>query len=128
MNGLYNQQKEKGLLEVQNDIKDDKGKKLIVTGFVCCDDKGYHLKQSAPTVMQNKLEKAGFRGFYTHSLRKTHTTELARSGMPLHAVSERLGHEDITTTLKFYTHNTEEDKNILNNFIRGIEHKIREDG
>lgn len=121
MKGLYNQQKEKGLLEVQNDIKNEDGKKLNVTGFVCCDDKGYHLKQSAPTVMQNTLEKAGFRGFYSHSLRKTHTTELARSGMPLHAVSERLGHEDITTTLKFYTHNTEEDKKILNDFIRGIE-------
>lgn len=120
MKRLYEEHKEKGFLDVENKMQDEKDRGLIVKGFVCCDEKGCHLNQSAPTVMQNILERAGYKGFTSHGLRKTHTTELARSGMPLHAVSERLGHKDITTTLKFYTYNTDEDNLILNNFVRGI--------
>lgn len=119
MKKLYEEHKEKGFIDVENKMQNEKGKHLTLKGFVCCDEAGNHLKQSAPTVMQNILEKAGYKGFNSHSLRKTHTTELARSGMPLHAVSERLGHNDITTTLNFYTYNTEEDNTILNNYIRG---------
>lgn len=124
---LYKEHKQKGFLDVENKMQNEKGKSLIVKGFVCCDEEGCHLNKSAPTVMQNILEKAGYKGFNSHSLRKTHTTELARSGMPLHAVSARLGHNDITTTLKFYTYNTDEDNRILNDFIRNIGQSKRED-
>lgn len=118
MKELYKIHKAKGFLNVESTMQNEKRNKLIIKGFVCCDEKGYHLKQSAPTVMQGILEKSGYKGFYSHSLRKTHTSELASSGMPLSAVRDRLGHESIETTLAFYTYTLEDDMNKLNNFIR----------
>ena len=39
-----------------------------------------------------------------HSLRHTHATWLLQSGVDVRTVSERLGHSDVTTTLKVYAH------------------------
>lgn len=118
MKELYEVHRQKGFLDVKNIMQDEEGNSIIIKGFVCCDEKGSHLKQSAPTVMQKILEKSGYKGFYTHSLRKTHTSELASSGMSLAAVRDRLGHESIETTLAFYTYTLEDDMKKLNEFIR----------
>lgn len=45
--------------------------------------------------------------FNFHSLRHTHATMLIESGVSPKAVQERLGHENIETTLQTYVHNTE---------------------
>lgn len=45
--------------------------------------------------------------FNFHSLRHTHATKLIESGVSPKAVQERLGHENIETTLQTYVHNTE---------------------
>ena len=45
--------------------------------------------------------------FNFHSLRHTHATTLIESGVSPKAVQERLGHENIQTTLQTYVHNTE---------------------
>jgi integrase len=42
------------------------------------------------------------RGF--HTLRHSHATWLLSRGIPIQAVSERLGHTKVTTTLAFYAH------------------------
>lgn len=46
--------------------------------------------------------------FNFHSLRHTHATMLIESGVSPKAVQQRLGHENIETTLQTYVHNTEE--------------------
>lgn len=46
--------------------------------------------------------------FNFHSLRHTHATKLIEAGVSPKAVQKRLGHENITTTLQTYVHNTEE--------------------
>ena len=44
------------------------------------------------------------KGASFHSLRHTHTSHLLASGVPLTAVSARLGHGSIRTTLETYSH------------------------
>lgn len=46
--------------------------------------------------------------FNFHSLRHTHATMLIESGVSPKTVQERLGHENIETTMQTYVHNTEE--------------------
>ncbi len=45
-----------------------------------------------------------------HALRHTFATTLIRNGVDIKAVSEILGHEDVSTTLKIYHHTIEEQK------------------
>lgn len=45
--------------------------------------------------------------FNFHSLRHTHATKMIEQGVSPKAVQERLGHENIETTLQTYVHNTE---------------------
>ena len=46
-----------------------------------------------------------------HDIRHSHATELLSMGIPIQDVSRRLGHADVATTLKIYTHsNLEQDK------------------
>lgn len=55
--------------------------------------------------------------FNFHSLRHTHATMLIESGVSPKAVQERLGHENIETTLQTYVHNTESmDQNAVDVF------------
>lgn len=49
--------------------------------------------------------------FDYHSLRHTHATRLIESGASIKSVQERLGHEDIKTTMNTYVHTTEEMEN-----------------
>jgi len=43
-------------------------------------------------------------GYCLHSARHAHATQLLRKKMPVKAVSQRLGHSDVTTTLRTYAH------------------------
>lgn len=53
----------------------------------------------------SKLAKrAGYEGFRFHDLRHTHATILLSAGEYINAVSERLGHADVDTTLRTYGH------------------------
>lgn len=46
-----------------------------------------------------------------HDIRHSHATDLLSMGVPIQDVSRRLGHSDVATTLKIYTHsNMEQDK------------------
>lgn len=48
------------------------------------------------------LEKEGLAQFTLHNLRHTYATHLLRSGIPIKAVSERLGHSNASITLNVY--------------------------
>ena len=49
--------------------------------------------------------------FNFHALRHTHATMLIEAGVPVKAVSERLGHGNIRTTLETYVHVTDSMRN-----------------
>lgn len=48
-------------------------------------------------------EETSVTDFKFHSLRKTHITELAALGTPVHILMQHVGHKKVSTTLKFYT-------------------------
>ncbi|MDE2183474.1 MAG: site-specific integrase [Alphaproteobacteria bacterium] len=50
--------------------------------------------------------KLGFTGLRFHDLRHTHATLLLQAGVPVAAVSARLGHSNPSVTLSIYTHST----------------------
>jgi integrase len=50
------------------------------------------------------IKKAGVRRIRFHDLRHTHSAMLIRTGSSPGTVQERLGHEDIETTFKYYGH------------------------
>lgn len=62
-------------------------------------------------------------GFTPHCLRHTHATYLLRNGVPVIAVSRRLGHRDCKTTLNVYNHCMIDDNekviNLLNSLSNG---------
>ena len=60
--------------------------------------------QHTSSVIHHEL---GDKDFTFHSLRHTHATMLAEADMPQKYTQQRLGHKDITVTLKYYTHLTE---------------------
>lgn len=53
---------------------------------------------------QRILEREGMQKLRFHDLRHTHATLLLMAGVNIKVVSERLGHKDVTTTLKIYSH------------------------
>nr|WP_255594370.1 MULTISPECIES: site-specific integrase [Terrabacteria group] len=60
------------------------------------------------TVVQKQFKKAikksGVKEIRLHDLRHSHATILINNGVNIVAVSKRLGHSDINTTLRVYTH------------------------
>ena len=62
--------------------------------------------------MENILDRCGItdKTNLVHALRHTFATTLIRNGVDIKAVSEILGHEDVSTTLKIYHHTIEEQK------------------
>ena len=55
------------------------------------------------TIMR-RLQKAGIENTSLHSLRHSNATNLLSKGVPLSAVSARLGHADPSTTNRIYNH------------------------
>lgn len=53
----------------------------------------------------------GLKKITVHDIRHSHATDLLSMGVPIQDVSRRLGHSDVATTLKIYTHsNMKQDK------------------
>jgi integrase len=59
-------------------------------------------------------------GYCLHSARHAHATTLLRKKMPVKAVSQRLGHSDVTTTLRTYAHVFEADDAELAEAMEGL--------
>jgi integrase len=56
-----------------------------------------------------RMKKAGIKNASLHTLRHTHATGLLSKGVPLPAVSVRLGHADVNITARIYSHALPED-------------------
>jgi integrase len=85
-------------------------KKMLAWGFadrpVFCSChggflRGYNLLRNS---FQPILARAGLPKLRFHDLRHTHATALLSKGLPIKAVSQRLGHSDVGITLRVYAH------------------------
>ncbi len=76
-------------------------------GLVFCQEDGRPLDpRSFARSFERLSQRAGLPRIPFHALRHTHATLLIEAGVSMKAVSERLGHSDITTTLGIYSHTT----------------------
>ena len=86
--------------------------------FLNPEGKAYFGTFSLTTCFENACSRAGIKGLRFHDLRHTAATRLVESGVPLHAVSNLLGHSSVRVTER-YSHPDESVKEaveILGNF------------
>lgn len=88
--------------------------------FICRRRTGAVLRAGCNDSIVKLLEKKGIYGFTTHSLRKTHTSILARHDITPQALKVRLGHEKIETTMKYYIREVEEDKDAIKEALKSL--------
>jgi len=73
--------------------------------LVFCQPDGSYLEPDLVSqVIIRRLRKAGIRNASLHSLRHSHASNLLSRGVPLPAVSERLGHSNANVTARIYAH------------------------
>ncbi len=60
-------------------------------------------------VIVRRMKKAGIKDASLHTLRHTHASSLLSKGVPLPAVTARLGHADVNITARVYSHALPED-------------------
>ena len=74
-------------------------------GLVFCQPDGkFHEPDLVSQVVIRRMRKAGISGTSFHTLRHTHASILLSRGVPLPAVSARLGHADPNVTARIYAH------------------------
>jgi integrase len=80
--------------------------------FVFCRENGYPLIQKNIITRMNRiLEKTSIKKHATpHIFRHTHISMLAEASVDITTVMKRVGHDDMKTTLKIYTHVTDKMK------------------
>lgn len=80
----------------------------IETGYVFTRDNGAPINPTSITQWVSKfLKRVGFEGS-PHKFRHSMSSIMIRNGVDIAAVSKRLGHKSITTTLGIYTHSLKE--------------------
>jgi integrase len=86
--------------------------------WVFPDSRGNHRLPAGMTDQINDaLARAGLEEFTLHDLRHAHATALLQKGLPLKAVSERLGHSDVTITMRTYQHVIPKDDAALSTYM-----------
>lgn len=75
--------------------------------------------QAINQALRRQLDKAGItkQGYHFHSLRHSHVAYLLSQGIDVSSISQRLGHADITTTMKIYAYLLDEYKDKQDNKI-----------
>ena len=72
---------------------------------VCLREDGRIMRPSALSRGYKRIaERSGITDVRFHDLRHTHASLLLSSGVPIHVVQARLGHESIQTTVDTYGH------------------------
>ncbi len=91
--------------------------------YIFTQENGLPLDPSTPyQLFKKKAKKLGLRSESLHSIRHLHATELLNSGAGIHLVKDRLGHSDISTTLRIYAHiRPEQKQEVADLFARAIE-------
>jgi integrase len=70
----------------------------------CEPDGNHHQPDLISQVIVRRMHKAGISDASMHTLRHTHASHLISNGVPLPAVSARLGHADANVTARIYSH------------------------
>lgn len=70
----------------------------------------YRKPNSVSTAASRAMTKAGFKGVSLHNLRHSHGSQLLSEGVPLPAVSSRLGHANTHVTASVYSHAMQRDE------------------
>ena len=85
--------------------------------FVCCNDDGSPINPLSLSQFTKKIsQKYGYR-FRFHDLRHTHATMLLEADVNIKVIQQRLGHENIKTTLNVYSHLTNKlEEDAINKF------------
>ncbi len=85
--------------------------------FVCSNDDGSPIHPLTLTQYTNKISKRNGYQFRFHDLRHTHATMLLEADVNIKVVQQRLGHENIKTTLNIYSHLTNKlEEDAINKF------------
>jgi integrase len=78
--------------------------------LVFCQPSGDYIRPDTVTKAVRRLaKKAGFSRVSLHTLRHSNGSQLLSAGVPLAVVSKRLGHTDVYTTARIYSHALESD-------------------
>ena len=70
-------------------------------------------KYSLYKEMKRVSFRSGVKEIRLHDLRHSHASYLIHRGIPIIAISQRLGHEKIETTLRTYAHLYPQDRDII---------------
>ena len=62
------------------------------------------IRRRSRTCSTRSSQRAGLRPIRLHDLRHSYATAALAAGVPVKVVSQRIGHADITVTLKVYAH------------------------
>jgi integrase len=74
-------------------------------GLIFAEPNGEYLQPDLISqTVTRRLKKAGIKDASFHSLRHSHASNLLSRGVPLPAVSARLGHADTNVTARVYSH------------------------
>jgi len=74
------------------------------TDWICaCADGSHHVPRHFTRYFERLVKNLGI-GITLHGLRHSHATALIAAGVPINAVSERLGHSETSTTMNIYVH------------------------
>ena len=94
-------------------------RKIAIPDFLCDDVKEYVKtiygykpnqrifmtnKHTIAHEMQRCCKASGVKKIRVHDIRHSHASLLVEMGFPILLISERLGHENINTTLQTYSH------------------------
>lgn len=106
---LFNNITEKIFMNRKKDIEilKKKSEGYYNTDLIFANGKGNTFMISDFNKEKYKIKTQLNKNFTFHALRHAHTTLLIENGIDVKTIQERLGHADITTTLKIYTHTTE---------------------
>ena len=77
-------------------------------GFVFSNEKGELLQSSFVMYFRKTIKKVTDIPSSIHAFRHTHISKLVEMGYSLKAIQDRVGHSDINTTLKVYSHTSED--------------------
>lgn len=75
-------------------------------------------------IMHESATRAGVPDIRVHDLRHSHASFLLSSGVPVTAVSKRLGHANVTQTYDTYSHMMPSDQTMVDNTLRSLEKTI----
>jgi integrase len=92
----------------------------------CRPDGGFFSPDLVSQAITRRMKKAGIKDASLHTLRHTHASSLLSKGIPLPAVSMRLGHADTNITARIYSHALPQDDtraaDAWENVVRGPVH------